>query len=643
MPILIKGRGVQRLQRKKQNFIQGAFILMLASLLVKVIGAFFQIPLLNMIGGKDSPAFGMFSAAYRVYTAMLMISTVGVPAALAKMVAEATARGREHEVRRTVRVAGSIFIPLGAVCSVVLFLGAGTFASWIKSADSRLAVMAIAPSVLMVAVLAVFRGYYQGRSNMVPTAVSQVIESLGKLFIGLGLAYYAVQHNFSDQAVAAMTVLGVTIGEVAAAVYMLIQGAITHRSSSAVHALDDSVRPAGQLAKTLLSLSIPITISSAVMSLTDLIDVALISTRLQSPAVGMTAREAMSTYGIYTGQAINFFNLPQTLITALAVSVLPTIASARAAGNHAKVSKTLGTTLRMTIIITLPAGAGFIMLAGPILRMLYSQGTELGGVLMGLLGFAVPAAALVAVTNSTLQAFGRIDLPLVSMFAGAVVKMLGDYFLIGNPALNIMGAPISTALCYWLIAVINLFHIRRLTGSLPPIGKTVCRPLAATIGTFRTYGCHLIGGPLGGYLADKAFKSVAKEQLLGQLACLVTIGIFLVLPGGTSGGLLVVLLLLVGIAMFLCKGTYFSIQPEMGIPTHISATAVAIATFVGYIPDMFVHTMFGNWIDAYGDAGYTKILFYGVGTAVLGVIAAVWAIAQAKKVAKRNAAAANAA
>ena len=113
MPILIKGRGVQRLQRKKQNFIQGAFILMLASLLVKVIGAFFQIPLLNMIGGKDSPAFGMFSAAYRVYTAMLMISTVGVPAALAKMVAEATARGREHEVRRTVRVAGSIFIPLG--------------------------------------------------------------------------------------------------------------------------------------------------------------------------------------------------------------------------------------------------------------------------------------------------------------------------------------------------------------------------------------------------------------------------------------------------------------------------------------------------------------------------------------------------
>ena len=187
--------------------------------------------------------------------------------------------------------------------------------------------------------------------------------------------------------------------------------------------------------------------------------------------------------------------------------------------------------------------------------------------------------------------------------------------------------------CYVTISAVASYLTPYSTGVLG-----MSATLAATIGTFRTYGCRLIGGPLGGYLADKTFKSVSKEQLLGQVACLVTVGIFLVLPGGTSGGLLVVLLLLVGIAMFLCKGTYFSIQPEMGIPTTVSATAVAIATFVGYIPDMFVHTMFGNWIDAYGDAGYTRILIYGVGTAALGVIAAVCAISQSKKVAKRKAA-----
>ena len=159
---------------------------MVASLIVKVIGAFFQIPLQNMIGGEESPAFGLFSAAYRIYTAMLIISTVGLPAALSKMVAEATAYGREREVRRIVRVAAGIFVPVGVLATVVLFFGAGTFAGWIKNPDAQLAVMAIAPSVAMVAILSVFRGYYQGRSNMVPTAVSQVIEAMGKLFAGSG-------------------------------------------------------------------------------------------------------------------------------------------------------------------------------------------------------------------------------------------------------------------------------------------------------------------------------------------------------------------------------------------------------------------------------------------------------------------------
>src|SRR5699024_6944600 len=118
---------------------------------------------------------------------------------------------------------------------------------------------------------------------------------------------------------------------------------------------------------------------------------------------------------------------------------------------------------------------------------------EQGGPLMAMLGFAVPAVALVAVTNATLQAFGRIDLPLISMFLGAVVKMLGDYYLIGNPNFGILGAPISTAVCYWLIALLNLFHIARLSHALPSLGKTVGRPLAATVGMgAATYLSHTV-------------------------------------------------------------------------------------------------------------------------------------------------------
>lgn len=194
----------------------------------------------------------------------------------------------------------------------------------------------------------------------------------------------------------------------------------------------------------------------------------------------------------------------------------------------------------------------------------------------------------------------------------------------------------------WIMAILVWCYvtISAVASYLTPYSTNVLgmsAALAASIGTLRTYGCRLIGGPLGGYLADKAFKSVSKEQALGQAACVITLGLFLVLPTGTSGVFLVVLLLLVGVAMFLCKGTYFSIQPEMGIPTHVSATAVAIATFVGYLPDMFVHTMFGKWIDVYGNAGYNRIIIYGVLTGVLGLIAAIWAVIESRRVAKRAA------
>lgn len=206
-----------------------------------------------------------------------------------------------------------------------------------------------------------------------------------------------------------------------------------------------------------------------------------------------------------------------------------------------------------------------------------------------------------------------------------------DYF----HAFKIPGVWIMAILvwCYVTISAVASYLTPYSTNVLGMSGA-----LAASIGTLRTYGCRLIGGPLGGYLADKAFKSVSKEQALGQAACVVTLGLFLVLPTGTSGAFLVVLLLLVGVAMFLCKGTYFSIQPEMGIPTHVSATAVAIATFVGYLPDMFTHTMFGKWIDTYGNGGYNRIIIYGVLTGVLGLAAAIWAVIESKRVAKRAAA-----
>lgn len=465
------------LHRKKQNFVQGAFILLVANLIVKVIGALFQIPLTRMVGVAN---MGLFNTAYTIYMVMLVVSSVGLPSSLAKMVAEATALGREREVRRIVRVAACIFVPFGAVCTLLLFFGAGVLAERVGNPGAAAAVAAISPSVLMVSTLSVFRGYYQGRSDMVPTAVSQIIEALGKLLLGLGFAVVALGRGADGPAIAAAIVLGITIGEVVAVLYMLARSAFSQRRAQAVHALNDSMRPASSLCKSLLALTIPITINSAVMSVTDLIDLALIMNRLQD--IGMSEHLANINFGAYKTMAINFFNLPQTLVTAIAVSALPAIAGANASQNFTKVKNTMGTTFRLTMLITLPAGAGFLLLAQPILRLVYSEHTALAGPLMQILGLAVPCVAVVAITNAILQALGRADLPLISMFAGAVVKLFMDYALLGTPQVNIAGAPISTTVCYALIAAINLFQISRLTHALPSFGKTLVRPFAATVG-----------------------------------------------------------------------------------------------------------------------------------------------------------------
>nr|WP_288977298.1 MFS transporter [uncultured Blautia sp.] len=145
---------------------------------------------------------------------------------------------------------------------------------------------------------------------------------------------------------------------------------------------------------------------------------------------------------------------------------------------------------------------------------------------------------------------------------------------------------------------------------------------AATIGTIRTYGCRFLGGPIGGWIADKVFHSVCKEQMLGHILCIIGIGVFLVIPGGTPTGIIAGLLILVGVFMFTVKGTTFSVQQELGIPLHVSGSAVAIATLIGYLPDMFVHTMFGNWLDRYGNDGYTRIFLYGIAITVVCVAVA---------------------
>lgn len=459
--------------KKQQSFVQGAAVLIAANMTVKVIGAVFRIPLDALLGKSG---MGLFNVAYVLYTTMLVISTAGLPVAVSKMVSESASLGRTREARRIALAAGAAFPAVGALFSAALYWGAEPLSALVGNPAAAPAVRAIAPSVFCVAVISVVRGYFQGMNDMVPTAVSQLIEALSKLLLGYGLAHAASVRGLPLARCAAAAVLGVTIGEAVSVLYLLVRACMHRRRPVAV--LNDYARPCTALLRELLAVAVPVTIGSSVMSLTNLLDVALVMNRLQD--AGWTAEQANALYGAYSNRAITMFNLPQTVILGLSVSVLPVLSGAFARQNFTQISRTVGAAMRLTLLLALPAGVGYLVLGEPIVDLLFGADSVSAGEFLRILGLAVPLLAVVSLTNAILQAFGKPFSPVTHMIIGGVVKLAGNHILIGE--LGIYGAPVSTVLCYAVIAAGNLYTVRRYSASLPAAREALLPPLMAALG-----------------------------------------------------------------------------------------------------------------------------------------------------------------
>ena len=257
---------------KKQGLMHGAMILAVAGMIVKVIGALFKIPLGAVLGPEG---MANFSIAYNIYALLFVLSTAGVPVAVSKMIAEECALHRYGEVRGIFRVSLMAFAVIGGVASLALFLGADFFAQIMGSAVARDAIRAIAPAIFFVSIASICRGYYQGHSNMIPTAFSEVIEALGKLAIGLSAAFWLSKNGYPSHIVAAGAVLGVSVGALASALFLLFRRRKENGRCEAARA--------GRrvILKRLLSTAIPITIGASIISLTNVIDSAIVMNLLQ--------------------------------------------------------------------------------------------------------------------------------------------------------------------------------------------------------------------------------------------------------------------------------------------------------------------------------------------------------------------------
>ncbi len=472
---------------KRQSFVKGAAILASAGIAVKIIGAFYKIPLGIILGPCG---MANFSLAYNIYALLFVLSTAGVPAAVSKMVSQAQAKGKSDEARRIYRIAFFTFAWAGSIGSAFLFFCADKLAVLMGSEDATLSVRTIAPAVFFVSVSAVSRGYFQGKTNMYPTAISEIIEAAGKLVFGIGLAWIIKRSGMDESFVSAGAVAGVSVGAFLSAVYFVFQ-----RDNRKLSPHVGKPRSKRSILRELVSLAIPITAGAAVISLTNVIDSALVMNLLAKN--GFDGERAKWLYGAYN-YAATLFNLPSALITTLAVSLVPAIASAHAGKNYILADKTANSALSIAMMVALPAACGLAALSYGTVDLLYGTGIDtecisVSARLLTQLTYAIPLLALVTVTNAIHQALGHPNVPVVSMVAGAAVKVVSNLLLVGRADINIYGAATSTVFCYAAIAVLNIVALKKYPFVEICISKIFIKPAicgaAVFISASRFYSC----------------------------------------------------------------------------------------------------------------------------------------------------------
>lgn len=525
---------------KKQGFLTGSIILMASVAVAKVLGALFKIPLTALLGGTG---MGYYSAAYGLFLPAYAICVTGLPAAMAKATAENAALSQTENIRRLRKSSLALFSLVGFLATGLMTLLARPFAVTVLHMPGAYpAILAMAPSVFLGCVLAVYRGYYEGLRNMTPTAVSQVIEGVMKLAGGLFSAYYLLylaqnrpvdflrlckwipgmralgfQPSVEELALpvaAAGGIFGVTLGTAAALLFLALRCRFGKENGPAASALEPGRRlfsgqaavspgppaPSSQLLSGLIQVLIPIAAGSLVTNLTGLIDLSTIMRGVENALSrgsgqyqglleqAKTAGELPGfIYGSFTGLALTIFNIVPAFTNMFGKGALPALTEAWALRDKKQVKKTAGGVLLATAVTACPLGIGIAALPRQILTFLFPGQTE--EILICLpampwLGLAVIPLALTAPLFAMLQAMGRADLPVWLMLPGILLKLAGNLLLV--PAMGVTGAAISTLACYGVILTLGLICFLRLAdirlNLFGLLGKPFCAALLCGAG-----------------------------------------------------------------------------------------------------------------------------------------------------------------
>ena len=458
---------------KKQSFLHGAALLAIATAIVKLIGAFYKIPLKMIIGDQG---YGYFVTAYDVYSVLLLISTAGFPVAMSRMISQASSLKNQNQVRKIYRTALTIFLGIGIVSSLFMILGSRWLAEEVlMQPNAAYAIACLGPCALFMGIISAFRGFFQGHGNMAPTSASQVLEAFVKLLVGLGLAFFLTQRYNDVPLAAGGAILGVTCSCLVSAIFLYCKFRPAYRTLPRSEDIPDSF---GKTAGGLLVIAVPITIGSAGLQLLTVLEQKLYMSQLLH-TLGLSQDTADTMKGIYS-MSMTIYNMPCSFIVPIAISVIPAITSALTLQNHAGVKETEESAARIAGLISLPCSVGLGLLARPIMSLLggyTGEKLDLAANLMTVLSVCVFLYAIIQYTNALLQSHGFAYIPVIHMLSAGVVKLAVVYILVGNPNLGILGAPIGSVLGYTAIAALNLIAIARMVPQKPALLRNLLRPV----------------------------------------------------------------------------------------------------------------------------------------------------------------------
>ena len=492
-------------KKKKTSFMKNVLMLMMAQFVVKLLGFIYKMVIVNIEGFGDI-GNGYYNTGYQIYSLLLTISSVGLPSVIAKLVSERVAIGDHKGANRIFKVALKIFTTVGMVLSLGLFFGADAIATYIINVpDVKYTLMVLAPAIVMVSASSILRGYFAGLGNMKPTSVSQVLEQFFNCLLTICFVYAMIGKDTAVMAAAGN--LSTTCAIIISISYLIIFYKKSKKEIS-IECNNQTVpmenKTVRQLVKTILAISIPMTIGSLISVVNAAIDTVTVSNCVQKVyqsimQVGKAEleAEAMRVVGIIS-KVDTIIHLPLALNIAFSTALVPEISAAIAKNDMERAKKRLSFSFFATILIVAPCIIGLMVLATPILQLIYPTASE-GGMILAISSLIVLFVAVNYVINGGLYGIGKIYIPAIALLVGGIVKFILNIVLISNPNIYILGSPISSVVCQLVAVTICYVALKKHIKLEHDIKNHVIKPVfsACVMGAVAWLSYKLLSGYFG--------------------------------------------------------------------------------------------------------------------------------------------------